>query len=247
MRWRRCLLTGLLFLWPWAPARLRAAPCPAPPGAAARLAQIDAAARLRFIDGELARAARRARIWSWTWAGIYGTLTTVNLVRLGLTADRDERIDDAVGAGAAAVGVAAIAVSPPAVLADQRRLARLRRSGGDVCALLAQAERLLDRDAARAVRDTGPLLHGGNFGFNMGLFLLLGAGFGHWQQGALTSFVGILVGELQGLTRPKGEIEANRRYRAADLRVTAAPAPPRWQLAPMLSPRQQGLQLVISF
>ena len=111
--------------------------------------------------------------------------------------DRAGLIDDGIGAGASFVGVLSVALSPQAVMADQYWLERrLRRAppGTDVCALLADAERLLVRDAKSAAFGKSALVHAGNFVFNAGVMLLLGIGFNHWEQAALQGVVGVAVG-----------------------------------------------------
>jgi hypothetical protein len=225
------------------------AKCAGISGSVSELEQIDGEVRLRFIRDRMKLGAHRARIWTWTWAGIYSTLTVGNLALLG-GADRDGQIDDGVGAGAAAVGVLTLALAPQEIVADQYRLERrLRRAppGTDVCALLADAERWFIRDAKSAAFGKGVLVHAGNFLFNIGVGFLLGFGFNHWDQAAIQGLVGIVVGEVQIISQPAQIVSDLRRYRAANLGLPPAWRPIAWGVAPMVGQNRAGLVVGLSF
>jgi hypothetical protein len=227
----------------WADAR-----CAPIAGGGARLGAVDAHLRLQFVDRALRHGARRARQWAWSWAGIYSGLTTYNLIRLD-GADSAGRIDDLVGASASAVGLLALTIKPLKVMSDQRRLERrlrLARPDEDVCAQLAYAEQLLVRDAASEKLGVGALTQAGSFAFNLGVSLLLGLGFGHWSQAALTGLIGIGVGELQIITQPTDVVDALARYQGADLGPSTGWLR-GWALAPILGRDRAGFALAISF
>jgi hypothetical protein len=221
-----------------------AAECAAPAGAAPSLAHIDAVDRLRFLQGALRHGARRARIWSWAWGSGYATLATLNLVLLSVY-DPSKRVDLYVGAAASTVGVLAVSVVPLKVMRDQRWFDARVRAGGDVCALVADGERLLARDAASEAFGKSWLIHVGSFAFNVGLGLLLSVGFGHQQAGVIDSFAGLTLGEIMILTQPADSVAALARYRRAEL----MPAPPRaaWQLTPVLAPDRRGFAFSLAF
>lgn len=218
-------------------------------GGTVALEAADARLRLRFLDEGLAREAYRARFWAWSWAGIYSALTAGNGI-LALTASStDDKIDDAVGAAASFVGLAVLIVLPLKIMRDQRWLARrLRRApaGEDPCAPLADAERLLLRDADSEAFGSGPLVHAGNFAFNIGIALLLGVGFGHWKQAAITGLVGIAIGEIQAFTQPTGAVRLLRDYRAGRW-SQGAPPPPAWMVVPTAGRDHAGLAFALRF
>jgi hypothetical protein len=212
------------------------------------LEQIDARVRLRFIDSGLAREAFKARAWAWSWAGIYSALTVAELIQAGIAAP-DDKVNHWIGAGASFVGVAVLAILPLKVMHDQRWLERrLRhaRADEDPCALLADAERLLIRDAGSEAFGAGPLVHAGNFAFNIGLTLLLGVGFNHWDAAFITGVTGVAVGEIQIISQPKGAIRLLRNYRLGRL-TPNAPAAPSWKLVPTATRDGYGLSFALNF
>jgi hypothetical protein len=227
----------------------RATECAPIAGGLPELEHIDASVRLRFIRDRLRVEAHKTRIWAWTWAGIYSTITVVDL---GLLHDhsRHALIDNGVGAGASAVGILSIALVPPAVIGDQYWLERRLRNatpGTDACALLADAERLLMRSAKSAAFGKSPLIHAGNFAFNLGVSFLLGFGFGHWEQAALQGLVGIAVGEVMIISQPAELVRDLRRYRAANLGLPPNWHPVSWSIAPMIGQHHTGLMAGITF
>ena len=215
--------------------------CRAIAGGSLKLESIDANERLAFLRDALRRGARHARIYHWGWTAIYAGLTAYNGGRIA-SDDAYNRINDYFGTGASAFGLLVLWIAPLKVMRDQRWLERrLSRAPPDEdrCAQLADAERLLLRDAEGEAFGKSALIHIGNFAFNTGLALVLGIGFGHWDQAAIQGLVGVAVGELQSFTQPSDEIVTLARYRRADLRREPDRAL-RWHLwaAPLL--REQG-------
>jgi hypothetical protein len=230
-------------------APARADHCAAPPGASASLEQIDAMTRLRYIDGRLRESARRTRIWAWGWAGIYSTLTAVNLAQIPFSSDEDRK-DQYLGAAASFVGVAVLAILPRKVFADQRwleRRIRTARPGTDPCVLLSEAERLFQRDVDDIHFGTGPLVGAGNILFNIGVSLVAGLVLNHWDQAAILGIVGTSIGALQTGTSPRGLVADLERYRRGDLSVRGKPPSVAFSMAPMLGQRSYGLTLGLTF
>jgi hypothetical protein len=223
----------------------RAAECAPIAGGVPELGRIDANTRLNFLRERLRRAARRARIWSWTWGSLYSSLVVVNVAQMPW-AERSELIDLGFGAGASMVGVLTLVVLPPSVMGDQRFLEWRLGRGGDVCAELADAEWVLVRAAKSAAFGKGPLVHAGNVVFNVSIMLALGVGFHHWGQAALNGMSGILVGELMAFTQPADAIDDLERYRAADLAPPGA-RPLRLTFLPSVSRQQATFSLAATF
>src|SRR5262249_26096526 len=150
------------------------------------------------------RGAHRAQIWSGTWGTIYGAIAVTNLALVPALSQSNES-DLFLGAGAAAVGVLAIAALPLKIISDQPRFEGhllAEPDHGDPCVHLAEAERLLARDAKSEADGKGWLIHVGSALFNAGLGLVLGFGFGHWQAAAINTTIGIAVGEVMIATQP---------------------------------------------
>jgi hypothetical protein len=195
----------------------RAAPCApaAAVGAATpQLGALDPELRLRWIDAELARSARHARQWTWTWGLLLGAGTIANLAPLPFVA-KDERIDWYTGAATTAIGIVPLLIAPLDVIADSRDLrARLAVPGAaDTCTRLADAEALLVRDAQNQADGRRWWLHVGNVVLNAGVGLFLIVGFHHWGAGIWNAASGAVIGELIILTQPTGAIDSLRRYR----------------------------------
>ena len=218
-------------------------------GSASTLAGFTADERLGVIEAGLRRGARRARIWAWSWAGLYSAITVGQLASLAVRGSESQK-DVAVGAPGALLGVAALALAPLKVMGDQRRLDQLLLAAGpasDRCALLAEAERLLVRDAASEAFGRSPLVHIGNVVVNLGLGLALGLGFGHWTPAAITFAVGVTVGELQIFTQPTDVSQLLANYRAGLLEIDRAPSGEHWTIAPSIAPGYYALAFNIHF
>ena len=218
-------------------------------GAVPELGHVDAQVRLRFIRDRLRTQSRKTRIWAFTWTGLYSAVMVYNLASLN-PSDRDNLIDNGVGAGASLVGVLSVALVPPKLIGDQFWLERRLKHappGTDVCALLAEAEALLVRDAKSAAFGKSALVHAGNFVFNMGVGILLGTVFGHWKQAALQAGAGIAVGEVMILSQPAEIVRDLQRYRAANLGLPPKWNPVTWTVAPQLSLNYAGIAVGAAF
>ena len=148
-----------------------------------------------------------------------------------------------------AIGVAALAFLPLKVMADQSDLEQLLQAphpGRDACSLVAEAERLLLRDAASEEFGRGPLVHVGNFALNLGLGLLIALGFGHGVVAAISTIVGIVVGEIQVATQPTGAVALLQRYRAGDL-TRPSSLPPALTISASRAGERFAVQLSLAF
>ena len=248
MGWRLGILCLAVVLG-LAEPRARAAECANIKGGVATLAQVDAATRLHFIQGELRHSARRARMWTWGWVMALGTLSGAQLALLPAYA-QDAHVDLYVGAGTAFVGMASVIILPPSVMADQRRLdAIVRRAppDADPCALLADAERFLVRDAKDADPRGRWLLHAGNVLLNLGAGLILGLAFDRWQTAFINGLAGIAIGEVLVLTRPTDAVSALLRYRMGELGVPAKVAAIGWGAGVQLDRDRYLLRVGMTF
>jgi hypothetical protein len=81
--------------------------------------------------------------------------------------------------------------------------------------------------------------------FNVGLFLVLGAGFGHWTSATISLLTGIATGEVMIFTQPVGAVEALRQYRRGDLGSPLAGV--RMGIAPLIAKGRAGMVLIVTF
>jgi hypothetical protein len=216
------------------------------------LAQVDAAARLRFLQERMHHAAHRSRIWTFTWLSIYGALTIGNAVLTGVATNESDRIAAGIGTAASFVGVLSVALNPPKVLFDSPRLDRALAAVGpdtNLCAVVSDAERYLLRGAKQQAFGKSPLIHVGNFVFNAGIGMLLGAGFGRWKEAMIDSIVGIAIGEVQIISQPDDLVRDLTRYRLARFNGNSSPPPPpvTWRVAPIVGRGAFGLAAALSF
>jgi hypothetical protein len=214
---------ALLLAW-LTPAAHACAPSATLGGVAERTSALDPELRLRWIDGELARSAGHARFWTGGWGFALGAGTLANLVPLTWVS-ADQRVDWYTGAATTAIGVVPLLIAPLDVIADSRGLrARLgARTPGDTCALLADAETLLVRDAKNQADGQRWWLHVGNVVLNAGVGLFLIVGFHHWAAGIWNAASGAVIGEVIIFTQPTGAIDSLRRYRDGDFDPGGAP------------------------
>jgi hypothetical protein len=243
---RRAFLASLL----WSvllDATGRADPhCPLPTGSSPTLASRSTEERLAFIQKHIERDAQRARIWAWTWAGLYSALATVNF---GLTAsnNRGTRVEGYVGGASSLLGLSILGILPLKVMRDQHRLDERLARGGDRCELLAEAERYLARDAKSEAFGKSPLVWGGTFIYSLGLGFLLGPGLGRWQAATISATTGTIIGELQVITQPGALPDVQRRYLAGNLSESRAAPKVSWRAAPIWSTTEVGLSVLLSF
>src|SRR3954471_8555313 len=87
-------------------------------GGVPELGRVDAQVRLRFLRDRLRLAAHKTRIWAFTWTGLYSSVIVYNLAQLNPN-DRDNSIDNGIGAAASLVGVLSVALVPPRIMGDQ--------------------------------------------------------------------------------------------------------------------------------
>src|SRR5260221_833570 len=167
----RTCAVALLVVLATAPAA-RAVECAPMAGGGDALARVDGARRLGFLRERLALDARRVRVWAWSWTAAY-SIGAVGNFAWAAASDRAGRIDHVATAGSTLVGLVTLVVTPRKILRDQRWLESRIERGGDVCALVAEGERLLARDAADEERGRSTRLQAASYAFNIGVGLLL--------------------------------------------------------------------------
>lgn len=224
--------------------------CPAMTNAAPSLADVDPIVRLAFIQHRLHHGAARSRIWALSWSSAYTTVAAAELARAAFANDPITQIEAALGAGSSALGVGFTLIMPPTLLADSERLEEqwmLLSPGQSPCALLADAERYLVRDAENQAFGIGWFMQAVTIAYNVGLGLIFGFVFHDWVSGGITIGTGVVASELMILTQPTDAIDALRRYRAGDLRPRIVPSTSYWIVAPDLGAGMAGLRVGTAF
>jgi len=203
--------------------RARAAPgpgrCPPIAGGAPVLEAVDPAFRLHWIDARLARTAHRARLWTWGWGTGLVVATVANLAPLAFVSP-DQRIDWYVGAGTTLIGIVPLLIAPLDVVGDSAALrAKVTAADptGDLCPLLADAERTLARDAQNQADGRRWWMHAANVALNVGVGLFLGLGYHHWLAGGFNAVSGMAIGEAIIFTQPTSSIDDLATYRTGAL------------------------------
>jgi hypothetical protein len=200
--------------------------CPVPPEAAPALAARADAERLDFLRGRLEAEASRVTVWRGAWGATYALGTLGQLAAAGAVATED-RPDWLWGAASTAVGVAFTIIGTPEVMDDGPDFARRSAApGSDPCALIAEGERLLLKDAGNETAGVQWYWHVANVVFNAGMSLIVGLGYGHWVSALVNFLVGAGLGEGTLFTQPTALEAAWQGYLAGGLGPSVrAPGP----------------------
>lgn len=182
--------------------------CPAMAGTHPATANLDAEARLRFIEGRLRKARRYAKIWNRSWS--LGFLAT-SAVYFGATPffdDPDQESFQAslyVGGGKALIAGAFGFVRPLKVFS-------VKPKDQSLCARLAAAEKALRLTARKEKKMKGWAMWVAGFALNMAGLAVLGA-MGHWQEAAVSAAIGIPVGQIRIWSQPTVAHDTLQAYR----------------------------------
>lgn len=197
-------------------------------------------ARLAFLSKLLEEESGRARTWAFVWGGSYGLLGVAQLAVMPFF-PREEQPDWYWGAASTAVGLAFVLLGKPDVQDAGPVFAR-RASAvtpDATCTLIAEGERLLEAGAENEESSFKWYLHVGNVLFNVGLGLVLGLGYGHWEGAIINAIVGTAIGEGNIVTSPAHLISGWKRYRQGE-----APSPVSFFVVPTAGP---GLGVLMRF
>lgn len=228
MRFSRWWLLGVLAF----AAPSMAQTCPSREGTSVG-ARSDAA-RLKFLSAELLGESRRMHTWTTAWGLTYGALTIAQIAPVPLIIPQDQ-IEWWIGAATSAFGLAVIALEPIEV--------QPLEPGGDVCALIVEGERRMERGAVQEGNLRQWYAHALNVALNLGLGLILGLGYDHWVAAAVNFAVGVAAGELTIFTAPNRLRSAWAEYQRGEL----GEQPIAFHVFPMLHPGGAGIGFALSF
>jgi hypothetical protein len=242
---RRLLSAALLLVLVSATTAASARTCD---GVSDAVDEEDAAVRLDFLRERMHRGAKYASIWDAGWSVAYAGVSTYQAIALPL-ANHHDRIDRSFGLGGSLLGLAVIQIMPMKIIGDDRRLERdiAASPPSDRCVRLAEAEHLLERDAASEAFSHGPLVHIGNFILNTGMALALGAGFHHWDAAATQGLSGIAIGEVQTFTQPSYEQKTLALYRRGQFARRDEQGPTLVSISPLFDSQQHSIVAGFAF
>lgn len=187
-----------------------------PLGVRAGAADDETTRRIRFIEQRLDAGRASHTAWHVGWVSVYGVGLLVQVGRATMAIDPAERADQIVGASKAVVGVVAHLVRPPVAMFGARELALMPEATPEEReAKLRRAELLLVRAAHESDRRWSPWAHAANVGLNVVGLLVVGLGWGDWERAALSSSIGVIVGEASILSQPWRARRDLRDYREA--------------------------------
>jgi hypothetical protein len=170
--------------------------------------------RLRFLEERLEAVQGAGQVWHWTWFGIHGAGIAAGVAELAIADDADGRVAGLVNAGKSVVGIGRILYDPlPARLGADPVRALPDATPAQRQVRLRLAEALLEESAERAERKYTPWPHLGN-----ALINLVGGGIiwglGDWRDAAISTGLGLALGEVRIWTLPTQPARDLDDYRA---------------------------------
>jgi hypothetical protein len=202
--------------------------------------------RLAFLRASLKRTAYWSRVWYGTWLAGYAALNVGGAALIPVQTTTPDKIDMAINAGSALVGVVAMAITWPQAITESAELEKLVQAGGDLCATLQAAEAALSRAADWQIANTKWYMHVANAGFSVAVGLALGIALGHWLNGALNAVIGTGLGEATLFSMPTGSIKDREQYQRGEFGAQSVSAP-TVTLFPMAGASRLGLGLRVTF
>jgi hypothetical protein len=168
--------------------------------------------RIRFIEERLDERQLHGQIWYWSWLSINSVATVGLGVFAGLADNTDDRVNDGVNAGIAALGVADVLFRPLEArlgaepirgLPDATREEKIDK--------LRAAEKLLQANAARAEERTDWTMHAANLGVATAAGLAIGLA-GDPKDAAISAGANLIGGVIYLLSEPAGPTDDWKAY-----------------------------------
>ena len=219
---RRALVLGLLLS-----SLAQATECPAVMGAKGGTASRSGEERLAWLASRFDAEAEAVDRWTLVWGGGYGLLTVGQLGLMGAF-PRADQPDWYWGAISTVVGVVfALIPLEATATAPSFRARASAATGENVCALVAEGERLLESGADQEAFGTAWFVHAANVLFNAGIGLVYWLGYDHLQTAIINTVIGIGLGEGTVFLQPTGLVSGWDEYRGL-----RAPVKVSWSLFP---------------
>jgi hypothetical protein len=198
--------------------------------------------RLEFLEERLDAAQRAGRLWSWGWFGVYSTGVVASSTRAALADDADGRVVGIVNAGKSVIGIGRMLAAPlPARLGAEPIRAMPDATPAERLARLQAAEALLEESAERAEAKFTPWPHLGNALLNLAGGAIILA-YGDWRDAAISTGVGLAMGELRIWTLPTRPGRDRDAYEARFGRPVGEVA-----AGVAITPRPNGLAITFRF
>lgn len=201
--------------------------CPTAAGVQQGVGARSGEERLTWLAARFSGEADAVDRWTLVWGGGYGVLTVAQLGLMGAF-PRGDQPDWYWGAVSAAVGVIFAVIPLEATTQAPSFRARAAAAGPEqVCALVAEGERLLAEGAAQESFGTQWFVHVANVLFNGAFSLLYWLGYGHVQTALINGVAGTALGEGTIFTQPTGLVSGWDEYRSGPVRQAL-----QWTLFP---------------
>ncbi|BCS96568.1 hypothetical protein DSLASN_22000 [Desulfoluna limicola] len=182
--------------------------------------EIDAQARIDWIQKAMDDGAGASRFWQYGWTGIYGADV---ILEIAIAIDKDgedegdERFDSGVNATLSLLGVVGLALDPMTLHRDAKTLSTMpQASEEEIAAKLAAAELYLRKGAEREIRERSLKTHLTYGAVNLAGGLVVTLDGGRHQDGLALFAVATLVSELQIFTTPQRATASWEAYQNGD-------------------------------
>lgn len=222
----------------------RAERCATPVGATSALAEQDAEARLQYLVRGMHEVGRKERLFTIGWSLAYAGMAGGTWMFVPLSSEPNQWVASTWNSATATAGGLLAIIQPLRVMRAEKRAAAQATAAGPLCTRLATAEQQLSFAARNEQGARTPVTHTLAIltGVSLGLFLTYVL---KQPKAALTSIpVGIVISELQILTRPQTAIRHLDNYLKGNL-TTPKPQPPKLTLLPGLAPLDGGMGVTL--
>ncbi|HLT12807.1 MAG TPA: hypothetical protein VK006_01805 [Marinobacter sp.] len=185
--------------------------------------------RITELENAFEQGARSDRLWTNTWAGIYGTATVAYAIMSQNADDPDDRYDAKVSAAKTALATANLFVNPlPHRAVHKRYQASRRLDDSHRLALAEHLQQELRRNEIQRRSLTARLLP---FAVNLTAGVVIGVGDDRPEDGVKNFAMGMLVNEIAIRTQPQtgSSLGTSATVTVGKARVDVAY---QWYLAP---------------
>lgn len=232
------------------PKNSSAVECPLPAGAAPALAQRSKEVRLSFLRQSMRDTAALERRYLLGWSLSYAGLAAATWVLVPFYDDPRPQYTTSAWNSATSVAASLLVLTGPMpILRDEKRLERRfqnasRNDPAQDCAVLLEAEQLLQRAAANEASARSAQSHLLGTLTTIGLGLILGYALNRPDSAAMSTTIGIVLDELSIASRPTVGIRRLESYKSGTLTAITPPTfVPLMGLAPIRLTNGYGLAL----
>jgi hypothetical protein len=195
--------------------------CATPSGASPALSEKAAADRLRYVRDSLRETAQLEKRYALGWSLTYVGLAGATWFLYPFADDKPGKIrESSYNSATSTLGAITSMIQPLLTIRDHKRLEALLAhpsQSDSECAVLAQAEKLLAHAAEneRSARSFSSQLL--TLGSNLAIGLVLAYALKRGEAAAEDTTIGVIISEIQILTRPTRAMRSLEHYQHGDL------------------------------